>query len=462
MNQKTKKQQAQQKKQAQAKARKQNRQRKKQEQRVAAPLAIDNTIMVKEPQFNGNNKITVRHREQIAQITGAVNFDVQSFPINPGYLNLFTWLSGIAGAFEKYAFKKFVVEYVARTAATTSGSVYIAMDYDNVDAPPGSPQAMASYQHMVEFSPWKNATFKANTSQMMQPGPSKYVVLSSAPTSYVGSNLTDSGVLYVATAGNNVYVGDLFVDYEVEFMVPQPILAQNSGPLAILTSGGQGGQFLHSLMPVQSSTSGYVKWGTLAVNVVTVPYSTSAGGGGLGFNVYGCPIGWTLWFSLQATSNSTLSSFNQTTGPSTGGLATPLVLSSLDNNPLFCYYNILGQVTANTVNIAILINGSYTLSDPMLNSPVTVFIAVAPPGTGLSLPFTLLRKSSLDDEAKASLKQLFEKVSKVENQGAINETNKSDRLLPPIDESTPRLLEVVVEKPLSTFCNTCSGKHVDW
>lgn len=191
---------------------------------VSAPVSMASTVSNVQPRINysGRNSCRIAHRELIATINHSVNFATTKFEINPGLAATFPWLAPMAAQWEQYRFVKLAFHYVTRTATTTIGSVLLAPDYDASDPAPSSEINMASYQDNVEDVPWKNLSCTLNPSSMHVIQQRKYLRTAAAP---VGTDLKlyDAGNFFVGTTGGvgTDAIGKLYVEYDVEFFIPQ-------------------------------------------------------------------------------------------------------------------------------------------------------------------------------------------------------------------------------------------------
>lgn len=184
-----------------------------------APVAI--AEVQKFPSKLGRRSWRFRGSELISSIRGKVLFTATRFEINPGIAHTFPWLSGEAEKWEHYRFHYLNFRYVPRCATTTPGSVLISPDYNVRDAAPVTEQQAADTYGAVESTPWSSFSCPLDPSAMFPFGPRK--LLRSARVAG-DMNLYDSGNLYVSVLGalnDDESWGKLWVDYEVEFFVPQ-------------------------------------------------------------------------------------------------------------------------------------------------------------------------------------------------------------------------------------------------
>jgi len=164
----------------------------------------------------------VVHREFIGNVTGSEAFAVGgTYPVNPGMVTTFPWLSGIARNWESYRFRRLSFKYYTRTGTAVPGSVLLAHDPDSSDAAPSTEQVMASYRSVREDAPWKDLNLPIPAQDLNDLGPRKFI-RSGALAANQDIKLYDSGNLFVgAVDGTAVNWGKLWVEYDVELHTPQ-------------------------------------------------------------------------------------------------------------------------------------------------------------------------------------------------------------------------------------------------
>jgi hypothetical protein len=184
-----------------------------------APVAINTRTRTRRANIKGTKGgITIKHREYIGEITGSTTFNVESFQIQPGLSQTFPWLSGIANNFEKYKIKNVKFEYINISATSEKGRVTLAFDEDPLDEDPVDKVELFAYNGAVEGSVWSPLTLNV---------PCKNKEHFTRNGTVVGTDLKtyDCGKIVAAisnTADTSV-VGELFISYEVELTVPQPV-----------------------------------------------------------------------------------------------------------------------------------------------------------------------------------------------------------------------------------------------
>jgi hypothetical protein len=165
----------------------------------------------------------VRHRELVTNISGSVAFAVAlRLALNPGLAATFPWLSSIAASWEKYKFHKLAFKYLTRTGSTTPGSVILAPDYDASDGPPASEQIVSAFSDLVEDVPWRESMTCALKAQSMNSSVPVHFVRSEPVAANNDIKVYDVGQFFVCTVdGTAVPWGKLWVEYDVEFFIPQ-------------------------------------------------------------------------------------------------------------------------------------------------------------------------------------------------------------------------------------------------
>jgi hypothetical protein len=154
------------------------------------------------------------------------NFNLASYPINPGQASTFPWLSKEAAQWEKYTFEMLEFYYKREVSefatAGQQGKVIMSVDYDASDSPPSSKQQMEDTDPHVDNMPCENNRLRLNRRDMHGlVNLPKYVRIGGLPGS-TDIKTYDVGNLFVATQGipSNTEVGELRVRYRVKFEIP--------------------------------------------------------------------------------------------------------------------------------------------------------------------------------------------------------------------------------------------------
>lgn len=159
--------------------------------------------------------------ELLASVNGSVDFVSTKFPLNPGLATVFPRLSKEAAVWQHYRFKKLSFRYVTRSSTNTAGSVILSPSYNPAEIAPSNETEASNTAQAVEDVTWsKEITCRLKPGSMYPMGPKKQVRYFNIPGDL---NVYDVGNLYVCTKGqlDATEIGKLWVDYEVEFYIPQ-------------------------------------------------------------------------------------------------------------------------------------------------------------------------------------------------------------------------------------------------
>ena len=194
---------------------------------------------------NRSGKFIVPRREFLGTLTSTSSAFtiVKTVIINPGDVNFSPWGSNIARCYESYRFRRLKFVYVPRCSTLTGGTVAFSPDCNPKDTAPISDIIMYGNQKTKSTSPW--APMEIIFDRNMLQKRSSYFNRPLAPNG--DKDLYDVGNLYIAIEGVNSgeVVGQLWVDYEVEFMTPEGV---SSSSETFIAGGGAG--VLNSASPI--------------------------------------------------------------------------------------------------------------------------------------------------------------------------------------------------------------------
>jgi len=179
-----------------------------------------------------NGGTIVRHREYLGDIAATTDFTVTKYPLNPGQVITFPWLSNIAQNYEQYRFRGVIFEVnstssdAVLSSATSSalGTVALATDYDVLDAPYASKREMLNSQFSCSRKPSESFIHPIECKKAWTPYNLNWVRTTDTFPTGGDPRTYDLGNLYVATEGMQAAsgnVGELWVTYEVEFFKQQ-------------------------------------------------------------------------------------------------------------------------------------------------------------------------------------------------------------------------------------------------
>lgn len=187
------------------------------------PPTVVNTV--------GNGGVIIRHREYLRDITATTAFNIQSFPLNPGLIASFPWLSAIAAHFEQYKFRGLLWEFkslssdaVLSTATSSAlGSVVMATQYNALNPPFPDKFTMENYEFANSSKPSLSFIHPVECARKDTPLSELYTRSGDPPA---GSDLRlfDLGTFSIATVGMQAtsgVCGELWCTYEIELMKPK-------------------------------------------------------------------------------------------------------------------------------------------------------------------------------------------------------------------------------------------------
>lgn len=171
--------------------------------------------------YLSGNKLILKHREPLVEISEATHEKAYFFLINPGNTALMKWGSKIAGQYESYRFRKLKMHFRTKAPTSFAGRIRMYTDYDPRDPIVTSFDAMANYG-AVEYPVYTNGEMVCNPVNLNKIK-SRYVREINQPTlGDLGDRLTDAGIIYVWVQSDYPgVVGTLWVEYEVELETPQ-------------------------------------------------------------------------------------------------------------------------------------------------------------------------------------------------------------------------------------------------
>jgi hypothetical protein len=91
------------------------------------------------------NGAIIKNFEQVATFVGGTSgFRIDGAILNPGLPLSFPWLSGLANNYQKFKFHYLRYFYSSAVSTSTAGSAFLELQYDYLDAPPGSLVSVAA------------------------------------------------------------------------------------------------------------------------------------------------------------------------------------------------------------------------------------------------------------------------------------------------------------------------------
>jgi len=273
-------------------------------------------------QTTNKRGMTVSQSEYVAevQVANAPNFNVTTYPVNPGQSVLFPWLSSIARNYEKYEFLSLRFEYKREVSefATNgqTGKVIMSFDSDASDGPPTLKQQMEDTDPHADAMPCNTFSMVVPKSMLKLTTTNAHYVRTGGLPANADIKTFDLGNLFVATQGvaNNVLVGELHVHYTVRLSIP--VLLTPGAPLNTSVSmfNQTSGVSLTSTLILSCSWNTTIANG-LAINLINPGFSIPVGN---------YIISYTVFFTGNGTLTQAASNFLKNGNPILNG-----------SNPLF-------------------------------------------------------------------------------------------------------------------------------
>lgn len=217
------------------------RNKKKTKGVVRAPVAQNRSS-----RQSGQNGMTYKESERILTVVGSVAFAVtDTVRVNPGLAESFPWLSGHAGLYEKYKFKRLKFRYKNLKGTGSDGNIIMSFDYDTLDQAPSSAIEMTQSTKWIDGSPWRIFDLDVPVANL------PYLYTRTGSVAFSDLKTYDIGQLHIAAEGcaDTSSHGYLEVEYEVHLKDKQPSSASvtptppaamfNLSANQALTTGGQ-------------------------------------------------------------------------------------------------------------------------------------------------------------------------------------------------------------------------------
>jgi hypothetical protein len=187
-----------------------------------APLATSTSLIMPQRRSTTFRVVRTEYVLTVYNYT-ANNFAITAKPINPGFSDAFPWLSQIALSYEYYRVNSITWKYIPTCNATTNGQVLLSFDTDSADETPQNKSQMSENDPFAMTSAWSGTILPLRKSHTSAHNNGKLLNRDGNVPANYDINLYDLGRLYVATEGvaANTAVGDVWVDYDIDFMIPQ-------------------------------------------------------------------------------------------------------------------------------------------------------------------------------------------------------------------------------------------------
>jgi hypothetical protein len=164
-----------------------------------------------------------RRREMLKTISLNQNFGISELcTINPGSISFSSWLTNIANCFESYKFHSLKFIYVPRCATTLGGSIYMVPDTNPKDPMPATAVQASQNERTKSASPWCEFEISL-TKEMLSKRKSYFCRKFDVIPPGGDVDLYDTGNLFLLSEGPvaTASVGQLWVEYDIEFFTPE-------------------------------------------------------------------------------------------------------------------------------------------------------------------------------------------------------------------------------------------------
>jgi hypothetical protein len=174
------------------------------------------------PRFSGSSGRVTAGREFLGDVLGSSSSTPATvvYELNPGVVATFPRLSKEAEVWEEYRFKRLSVHYTPAVSTATAGTISLTPEYNASAAPPTTEAGLLNHQGAISGNPWAPLNMVFNQTAMHGNAGRKFVRKN--PVAGDRNNY-DVGKLIVGAVSNGGtgVMGKLWLEYEVEFFVPQ-------------------------------------------------------------------------------------------------------------------------------------------------------------------------------------------------------------------------------------------------
>jgi hypothetical protein len=186
------------------------------------PAAVVTVNRQKPPKYPAPTKggYRIKHNEYVQVLQGhaALTTEINQ-NLNPGNVNLFPWLSTVAGAFDKYIIHNLEIQYLHEVGTTVGGLVGMYFDYDVSDPMPLTLSTFMNNFEAVSTQPYGDLRLSYRKSEENF---KKYFV-TTTPITTEKQALYYPAALRVISQGLSAdlaAVGIIRIKYDIEFMEP--------------------------------------------------------------------------------------------------------------------------------------------------------------------------------------------------------------------------------------------------
>lgn len=196
--------------------------------------------------FGRGSGVTITHSELVGGVPGSILFATQYYTLNPALpygvnavdTGPWTWLPALASRFEKYEVLGARLRYETDCATTTSGSVFLGVDFDCLDALPVGRTNFMNIEGAQRASSWQSFSYVFPRHNLCDRG-ALYLRNQFNP---VGTDRKtyDLGSILISTQGQpgTAEVGEIYIDYTIRLTNPQLQPVVSGVPVPVLQLAG--------------------------------------------------------------------------------------------------------------------------------------------------------------------------------------------------------------------------------
>lgn len=176
----------------------------------------------------------VCHRESLGVFASSTGYNLTAITLNPG-LAQFPWASRIAGAWQRYKVHGAIIEWIPRVpeiSTNAGGSVVLSARYDLTTAAPRSIVEAEIGFGAITARPMDKMAMPIECKNSMNPTNVLNVRFGASLPTGANAQFFDHCIIDVSIAGqasSGTVIGEVFITYDIEFMMPTAEHVQNSG-----------------------------------------------------------------------------------------------------------------------------------------------------------------------------------------------------------------------------------------
>jgi hypothetical protein len=173
------------------------------------------------------NAVVIRARDYLGTVVGGAGFTVQSYRVNPGLADTFERLAEQSVLFEQWSFRRMGITFEPVQGTTSAGSLALFMELNPDDPVPESMVEFMMNSRAVVVNIWQapdGATYAVTPAILNDDLKVRYIRQGSLAEDE-DIKFYDAGLIRVAMSDIaddlvDVTLGRLFIEYEVELLVP--------------------------------------------------------------------------------------------------------------------------------------------------------------------------------------------------------------------------------------------------